>query len=687
MWIRSIELKNFKSYSQVRFDFPEPHSDKNLILIGAENGHGKTTLLEAIYLCLYDADMMSHLKRAGLEQDIHYPDYLSRALHQDAEPVSYGYGNQYTMELSIEFAKRNHTGEREGVRVKRKYYFNEHRELQSNNSETSYFKIDDSMLAEPIDDEEGKDLLQTHALPMEYAPFFFFDGEKIVQTAERAGAGEWLVGALRGLSGVTLLENLQISLQDYQNQYIKATSTKVAQDKIDRLEKEVGTIRIKKEIAENAHTTDCEKENQLTMQLEDLLNKLGGDNTSNIKSAEEKLNEKQKLDEQIADFENTIKESVSRLPLAFIPRTKLQELMTLLEKERTRLTHEAGKQQIEGKVDLFWQQFVSNAKVKEVLGRSAEVILNDQMMREAVEECWNLLYYPLPEGCASKIRHNYLSLKTHESTEYEYKKLYKMNNISIGKLIEDIEKRKNDRDKLERDIKESKATGRDDLVVQLQQIQTQLKSASEQKGISKNILINAIRDLEAKQNELDKLMNEVSENNPRLKKSARAKQVQNMIERLTQRLIASKTEQIAHIATRIHGQLAHDDRIHRIAISEQGKMTLFGANNQVANVSYSAGQVQILIMALVLALAEATDYNTPFVIDTPLARLDQKHREGLFNHWSGLNQQIILLSQDTEITPEVHERLKPYILKTYHIQAKSLASGGAQSLVTADSYF
>lgn len=66
MWIHSIRLRNFKSYDNTVFTFPEPKDERNIVLIGAQNGHGKTTILEAVYLCLYDKDAVSHLQRAGL---------------------------------------------------------------------------------------------------------------------------------------------------------------------------------------------------------------------------------------------------------------------------------------------------------------------------------------------------------------------------------------------------------------------------------------------------------------------------------------------------------------------------------------------------------------------------------------------------------------------------------------------
>lgn len=48
---------------------------------------------------------------------------------------------------------------------------------------------------------------------------------------------------------------------------------------------------------------------------------------------------------------------------------------------------------------------------------------------------------------------------------------------------------------------------------------------------------------------------------------------------------------------------------------------------------------------------------------------------------------MILLSQDTEITPEVYRRLNPHIGRTYLVEAESLDSAGACSRVTADVYF
>ena len=63
MWIKRIKLKNFKSYAEAEFEFPAPEQGRNLVLIGAENGHGKTTLLEAITFA-YTATTPSNISSA-----------------------------------------------------------------------------------------------------------------------------------------------------------------------------------------------------------------------------------------------------------------------------------------------------------------------------------------------------------------------------------------------------------------------------------------------------------------------------------------------------------------------------------------------------------------------------------------------------------------------------------------------
>lgn len=68
---------------------------------------------------------------------------------------------------------------------------------------------------------------------------------------------------------------------------------------------------------------------------------------------------------------------------------------------------------------------------------------------------------------------------------------------------------------------------------------------------------------------------------------------------------------------------------------------------------FSAGEQQIFVMSLYQSLAEIRTSELPFVIDTPLARIDSEHRRNILDHFfSRLPGQVIILSTDEEINNE-----------------------------------
>jgi DNA sulfur modification protein dndD len=680
MWIHSIRLLNFKSYKEAAFSFPEPKNGQNIVLIGAMNGHGKTTLLEAVYLCLYDTDAVSHLQRAGLNsKDVNYPNFLQAALHHKAAP-QYG---RYRIELEIEIRQRRQ-GKICGLKIRRKWHFNEKRQFERESTETRADVLVDNRYL-PVDLAELDKYLNTYALPFDYAPFFFFDGEKIVQAAERSGTGMWLNTALKGLLGVTLLTRLAASLGDYRRRCISENAGQKMQEDLERAENALASAQAQYDVFREEWEKMQQEWAHWDSERSRLQQQLGGG--SDIRTSQDLLMQRERLEKEMDDFNAKIKAAVKAMPLAFLPSDGLNVLKGKLEREANRLHHEAGREQIAGRVNDFWSAFVSSGKVKEVLGRSAGAILEDPLMKEAVAECWNELFYPLPDNCAEIIEHNYLSKNAHAEIQSEISRLQGMPQGKIGSLLADIEQRRREQKQVLEELELLKGSNKDELVEQLKQANEQADRFKERSGSLKSNVLQKEKECQRKKDEVSKLQDKISDSNPLMVKSRRAGQVEKVIAALTDALMRQKAGEIGETATRINRAIAHDDRIHKISIEADGRMGLYGRDGREAQVDLSAGQMQILIMSLVSALAEVTRYPAPFVIDTPLARLDEGHREGLFRHWSGLEQQVILLSQDTEITPEVYRRLDPHIGRTYLVEAESLDSAGASSRVTADVYF
>ena len=68
-------------------------------------------------------------------------------------------------------------------------------------------------------------------------------------------------------------------------------------------------------------------------------------------------------------------------------------------------------------------------------------------------------------------------------------------------------------------------------------------------------------------------------------------------------------------------------------------------------------------------MTKASGRPLPFIIDTPLGRLDSQHRENLLEfYFPDVSHQTILLATDTELTPGDYERLERFISKKYSLQ-------------------
>ena len=90
---------------------------------------------------------------------------------------------------------------------------------------------------------------------------------------------------------------------------------------------------------------------------------------------------------------------------------------------------------------------------------------------------------------------------------------------------------------------------------------------------------------------------------------------------------------------------------------------------EVDKMILSAGEKQLLVIAMLWALGICANTEFPLIIDTPLARLDSNHRASLINNYFPYaSEQVIILSTDQEIGVSDYALLKPNIGKEYILQ-------------------
>jgi DNA sulfur modification protein DndD len=182
----------------------------------------------------------------------------------------------------------------------------------------------------------------------------------------------------------------------------------------------------------------------------------------------------------------------------------------------------------------------------------------------------------------------------------------------------------------------------------------------------------------------------------------KADKVLSALNELTQLNQASiygrKIKHIAQSATEAHHQLSSKNKPYSIEIEPttdqngDSKVNIFIKDHKsdtVDIVHLSAGEQQILATALLAGLASATSKLVPFVTDTPAGRLDESHRQNLLEFWTNGQQgrQIIILSQNTEITFDVYQNIKNKVSKVFLLRKQLDELGFDETTVLENSYF
>jgi DNA sulfur modification protein DndD len=84
------------------------------------------------------------------------------------------------------------------------------------------------------------------------------------------------------------------------------------------------------------------------------------------------------------------------------------------------------------------------------------------------------------------------------------------------------------------------------------------------------------------------------------------------------------------------------------------------------------------------ALAKASGQKLPFIIDTPLARLDSKHRDNLIRHFFPVaSHQVMVFSTNTEVDLQYFDLLRPHISQSYNLDYDETS----QRTVVKEGYF
>lgn len=635
MIIKKLVLQNFGIYAGSNtFSF---EGNKPVVLIGGKNGRGKTTFLEAILLVLYGAN--SFLFKESQYRT--YQQYLRSFINRSAPDGVTSIQIEFLLE---EEEMNTYVLERSWNNA---HHVNEQLKVMKNGARKEFLEENWLHFFEGI-------------LPSSIAKFFFFDGEKIAELAADQSNKE-LKQSIKALMGLTVLDQMNKDL----SRLITASGKSLAgnvqklkgqQAELNRLEDQKASLKQKGNTLEESRQRFEEKiislEKKLELRKQDYLRKGGRIAEDRVKYGEELG----RLSAQYDQYSSELRDlAAGALPLLMIQK----DLTGLLEQVRSEEDQKLQNQIAEEirKIASSYNRLNPQSSDQEI---ESFVSFVEQQKSEAPEKP----IYDLDRYAVSQI----------ESLNRDVLTAQKEEVVSVRskqkQLSEQMEETKQYLTS-EVDQEEIKA-----LQGEIKNLESGLEQANKdllQVLAEKKLFESRFAALDQ---EIHRCKGKFQENREGSETERRtgdyAQKAVDIVQLYQKRLQKRRIQNLSEVMTECYRKLASKKNfIHRIEMNPDTLNLIYldSRNNEVDPESLSAGEKQLMVIALLWALAKSSKRRLPVIIDTPLSRLDRQHRRTIVSEYYPVaSEQIIILSTDTEITEEYYDMLKPYLDCEYSLE-------------------
>lgn len=643
--------------------------DRPVVLIGGRNGAGKTTLFEAVRLCLYgEAALGGGVagRRGGRRA---YEEFLARRVHRD------GSGRASAGGASVSVTFRFFQGGRESeYEVTRSWSadgegiggVNERLDVGRRGPEGGRFA--------PLDAVERPHWQQfiEGIIPRGILQLFFFDGEKVARMAGGEGVGgedEAVRESFRALLGLEPVEQLRADLEVNLARNLTGGGAALRKEfesvRAEKEENAKGTAKLRERLAQKMTERDAVRSQADA--LEAKIGKIGGGFAARRGEAREELaaarSEHEGACQRLRDM------CAGALPFSLVP-ARLERLRRGILEDQDVQRRQAGRDALKEGIGRMLARldagaFRAGAGLDAGGAKRAARLVADAAGEESgggepedggsaepamglsQSQAGRLLGAIEEAGSAATIgglaEHAGAAAAAAEKiAALESSLAMAPRDDEIGPLVSEARRMNAEEGRLEgeaRHIEEKVSSGaalQQHLNSKLRDIMSRIyKSEGSERGVELTRKVQGV----------------LAEYAGRL----RARKVRTL-----ERHLLESAQTLLHKRDLI-GAVSVDPETFRLSLSRQG-------GGELRRDDLSEGEKQMLATALLWALARTSGRALPFMIDTPLARLDGGHRDGMAERFlPAASHQVIVLSTDEEITEARRARLEPHLGRTYTI--------------------
>lgn len=641
MILDQITLRNFGLYAGSQTITLTPTAaNKPIILIGGLNGGGKTTFLDALQLCLFGA----HAKISN-RGSLAYPEYLSRCIHRGNN------ANDAAIEITF---RRTVEGREEHYKLRRSWRRN------SAGCKEQFEVLKNGVEEAALADNWASQVEEF--FPANIAHLFLFDGEQIEAYASQQDSANLVGAAIQNLLGLDMVDQLEKDLHVYERR--KRTESKddrsyaeitTAQDAVRDMRRRVDALRQERA---GLRTHRIDRAERALRETEDKYRKLGG----------ALYDQKDEIEKKWLDAKQAVKEGEIALRELAAGPLPLMLIRVLMDSTETRDRHEEEcrrARDLSEALKVRDRDLLKHMRTrlgdKDVIDTLRTYLEADREQRQQLGKKETLLdiapdvrsdLHSLLKGDLDEIRRETIRIRKRQkaleaaATQAQVEHENIPNRDTIAQVAEE-------RLALQKEIAELEALyaamGQD---IERQERELRRREQNLARLIEADAKEKGVRD-------------------DRARVLHHASKVRATLGAFRLAVIERHVRRIEQLVLESYQQLLRKNAlVTRLSIDpESYALTLYGRDGEMLSAErLSAGERQLLAIALLWGLAKASGRPLPTAIDTPLGRLDSGHRMHLVERYLPYaSHQVLLLSTDEEITGEYLEHLSPWIGRTYRL--------------------
>ena len=645
MHLTKVTLKNYGVYrDKTEFDFTTT-SDKPVVLVGGTNGAGKTTLFESILVGFYG---ISFLGKKTTKKE--YNKFLANKIHRFLGSTA----SADSTSIIIDF-KYFHNGDVDDYTVDRTWRNEDGRII-----EELKIKKDNKRL-DSVEESQWQSFIE-ELIPRGVAKLFFFDGEKIVKMAEEENEDIEIKSSFDSLLGLDIVEQLHSDLKVHIMRYMKddAKTIQIQHDQHLKERDEILDDISRYEAKLGAKNTETDELGREINTIEAQVSKIGGGFAS--KRGELKT-KKASLQMKKISLESDLRTVISGpTPLGLIPQL-IKSLKSQIVKDEKILKQEIRQEILHEKESelskllkskKLWNEIDTDSQSKEKLIDDILSVFESEQ-KSKTSSMFNLS--PLDYA-------NILTLFDNLKTKYlqNLKKLsdeYRDVNDELQKIDASLVNAPNDDE--------------------LGPLISKLNSLHEEQGVLKTEAGHLEQQISSKNSYLKmlnfKLRNILADKYKDKNAGVQAElatKVQKVLDEYVEKLKIKKLELLEkYLLEEIQRLMHKENLVTKVSVDKDTfEIKLFDKDgNQSPKDLLSKGEKQMYATAVLLALAKTSGKPLPFMIDTPLARLDVGHRDNLIKKFFPYaSHQVVIFSTDSEIDQKYYLQMKPYLSRSYAME-------------------